>query len=77
MFTTKTPKSQKLREKSVNIIDVFTETKRQLQDVNDQVDMEESSVQSQIELLTAQLHDLAATREQNSRVVANINKILE
>lgn len=78
MFTTsKSPKSQKLAEKSSKILDVFSKTKADLLAVNQEIEAEEASVADQIVSLNSQLTDLAIAKEQNSKVVANINKIFE
>lgn len=77
MFTTKTPKSQKLSEQSDDVISLFTETKEKLEYLNQQADLEEESLNARVAQLNSELNALATTRERNSRVVANINKIFE
>lgn len=77
MFGSKKPTSQKLIESSERVIDVFTHTKRQLEEINHEAVAEQNVIDAKIADLTVQRLDLEAVTAQNERVIANINKILE
>lgn len=76
MFNNKT-NLQRLQQKSQNIVDVFTKTKLDLKDVNDQITEEKKKIGEELARLMKEQDDLVKMEESNERIIANIDKFFE
>jgi cell division protein FtsB len=77
MFFSRAKKSTRLILKSNSIVDVFTKTKDDLEQANREIALERDAIRAQMESLQDEANSLKATSDRNSKVITNIDKILE
>ena len=68
---------ESLRTESSDILDVFTKTVDELNDVNQRINDKEQEKLEEQKRLANELDALAITKTRNLKIIDNINKILE
>lgn len=76
MFNKITP-LQKLQSKSQNALDIFSKTKLDLNDINEEINKQKKIVGDQLAALMKEQDDLVKIEESNTRIIANIDKFFE
>ena len=69
-------KLQKLQERSVKAISVFSKTVSDLKDLNKEIEKESDLIKKQIEILDADNVHLKNQKEENETLINNIERLL-
>ena len=76
-LTSRTSKVKGLISKSTKVIDIFTKTKTDLEDINNSITLEQELISKEVAELTAHSVELDKLTLTNNKVIKNINKIIE